>query len=78
MRGCEVPCRILECKLILSCNGEIITHLWKLNSQTVQLVTFGMVTKEGSEVPIVQSDPGFAITEGAGTDVFLFCALSTP
>lgn len=47
-------------------------------SQTVEAVTFGMVTKGGSEVAVVQSDPGFAITEGAGRDTFLFCVLSAP
>lgn len=37
-----------------------------------------MVTEGGSEVPVVQSDPGFGITEGVGRDTFLFCMLSAP
>lgn len=41
-------------------------------------VTFGMVTEGGSEVAVVQSDPGLAITEGAGRDPVLFCVLSAP
>lgn len=44
----------------------------------MELVTFGMVTKGGSEVAAVQSDPGFAITEGVGRDPFLLCVLSPP
>ena len=32
-----------------------------------------MMTKGGSEVPVDLSDPVFVVTEGPGTDTFLFC-----
>ena len=41
-------------------------------------ITFGMVTKGVSEVPVDQSDPIFAVAEGAGTETVLFCTLSIP
>ncbi len=37
-----------------------------------------MVTKGGSDVPADQSDPVFAVAEGAGMDRFLVCMLSIP
>lgn len=55
-----------------------VYHLTQKIQNHYKLVTFGMVTEGGSEVPVVQSDPGFGITEGVGTDTFLFCMLSTP
>lgn len=44
----------------------------------MEAVTLGMVTKGGSEVAVVPSDPGLAATEGAGTEPFLFCVPSAP
>lgn len=54
----------------------VVIYLKLINQR--KPITFGMVTKGGSEVPVDQSDPIFVVAEGPGTDAFLFCMLSIP